>query len=193
MQAFLQAGACRDGFDRPTLVNTALDTPRDRPILAVDLAPAPGDLPRVWQEIYWHPRLLGAFLAPSVDATTDEIKRVYQPVLIERRRMSPGDVAVRVTNRHHHLSLEDFEPRWAVLRDGEAIQQGVLAPLALPPNAQPEVLLPVAPIDSPVAGATYTLRLSFHTRVASAWAPAGHEIAREQLPLDVAVPASSAK
>jgi hypothetical protein len=193
MQAFLQAGARRDGFERPTLVNTALDTPRDRPILAVDLAPAPGDLPRVWQEIYWHPRLLGAFLAPSVDATTDEVKRVYQPILIERRRMRPGDVAVRVTNRHHHLSLEGFEPRWAVLRDGETIQQGVLAPLALPPNAQPEVLLPVAPIDSPVAGATYTLRLSFHTRVASAWAPAGHEIAREQLPLDVAVPASSAK
>jgi beta-galactosidase len=80
-----------------------------------------------------------------------------------------------------------------VLRDGEAIQQGVLAPLALPPNAQPEVLLPVARIDSPVAGATYTLRLSFHTLSASAWAPAGHEIAREELPLDVAVPASSAK
>jgi beta-galactosidase len=193
MQAFLQAGARRDGFERPTLVNTALDTPRDRPILAVDLAPAPGDLARVWQEIYWHPRLLGAFLAPSANATTDEIKRVYQPILIERRRMRPGDVAVRVTNRHHHLSLDAFEPRWAVLRDDEEIQQGVLAPLALPPNAQPEVPLPVAPIDSPVAGATYMLRLSFHTRAASAWAPVGHEIACEELPLDVAVPASSAK
>ncbi len=191
MQAFLQAGARLDGFARPTLVNTALDTPRDRPILAVGLAPAPGDLARVWQEIYWHPRLLGAFLAPSVDATTDEVKKVYQPILIERRRSRPGDVAVRVTNRHHHVSLEGFELRWAALREGEQIQQGVLPPLALAPNAQPEVPLPVARIDDPVAGATYTLRLSFHTRAASAWAPAGHEIACEELPLDVAVPVSS--
>lgn len=189
MQAFLKAGARRDGFDRPTLVNVALDTPRDRPIIAVDLTPGENQLATYWQEIYWHPRLLGAFLAPSVDATTHEVKKVYQPVLIDRRRMKPGDVAIRVTNRHHHLSLEAYEPRWSVRRDGVVIQQGELPPLALVPNAQPEIPIPVAAIDVPVAGAIYTLRISFHTRSASAWAPAGHEIAYEELPLDVAVPA----
>ena len=123
----------------------------------------------------------------------DDVKKVYQPILIEPRRMKPGDVAVRVTNRHHHRSLDAFEPRWVVLRDGEPLQQGVLPPLALAPNAQPEVPLPVALLDAPAAGATYTLRLSFHTRSASAWAPAGHEIAYEELPLDVAVPAPSTR
>lgn len=193
MQAFLHAGARREGFARPTLVNVALDAPSDRPILAVEFAPAPGDLALIWQEIYWHPRLLGAFLAASVDATTDVVKSVYQPILIERRRMKPGDVAVRVTNRHHHLSLDVYDPRWSVLHNGEMIQHGVLPPLALAPNAQPEVPIPVAPIGRPVDGAAYTLRVSFHTRSASAWAPAGHEIAYEELPLDVAVPAPSSE
>jgi hypothetical protein len=193
MQAFLKAGARPGAFDRRTLVNAALDTPAEQPILAVDLAPAAGDLSLIWQEIYWHPRLLGAFLAAWVDATTGEVRKVYQPILIERRRMKPGDVAIRVTNRHHHLSLDAFEPRWAVLRDGGVIEQGVLPPLALVPNAQPEVPLPVSPIDTPVPGAAYTLRIDFHTRSASAWAPAGHEIAYEELPLDVAVPAPSSE
>jgi hypothetical protein len=193
MQAFLKAGARPGALDRPTLVNVALDAPADRPILAVDLAPAPGDLALIWQEIYWHPRLLGAFLATSVDATAEHLKKVYQPILIERRRMKLGDVAVRVTNRHHHLSLDVYEARWAVRRGDEVIQHGVLPPLALVPNAQPEVPLPVSPIDTPVPGAAYTLRVSFHTRSASAWAPAGHEIAYEELPLDVAVPAPSSE
>jgi len=189
MQSFLKSGARLDGFDRPTLVNAALDTPRDHPILAVDLAPAENQLATYWQEIYWHPRLLGAFLAPSLDATTAEVKKVYQPVLIERRRLRPGNVAIRVTNRHHHLSLDAYEPRWSVRRGDVVVQQGMLPPLALVPNAQPEIPIPVAAIDAPIAGADYTLRISFHTRSASAWAPAGHEIAYEELPLDVAVPA----
>jgi hypothetical protein len=193
MQAFLKLGARPGALDRPTLVNVTLDVPADRPIIAIDLVPAPGDLPMIWQEIYWHPCLLGAFLAASVDATTAEVKKVYQPILIERRRLRPGDVAVRITNRHHHLSLDVYEARWAVRRGDEVIQHGVLPPLALAPNAQPEVPLPVAPIDTPVPGAAYTLCLSFHTRSAGAWAPAGHEIAYEELLLDVAVPAPSSE
>lgn len=59
------------------------------------------------------------------------------------------------------------------------------------PAPMPAFLQPVARIDDPVPGATYTLRLSFHTRAAGAWAPAGHKSACEELPLDVAVPASS--
>src|SRR5690606_26775283 len=40
-----------------------------------------------------------------------EVKKVYQPVLIEPRKMQPaaGPVVVRITNRHFHTNLDAFE------------------------------------------------------------------------------------
>jgi beta-galactosidase len=138
-----------------------------------------------------------------------EVKKVYQPILIEPLALSPGRVAVRLANRHHFLNLRELEARWSVTRNGEVLQSGVLAPIECEPGEAAEVRIPVtadrktgAPISGPArraghAGAEtgapdhsgeYWLRVSFHTRTNAAWAPAGFEVAGEQIRLEVKTP-----
>ena len=218
------------------LVNLTLIEGETRQILTSEYAHAMGNaignLAEHWEEIYWHPRLLGGFIWEWCDqglyrtlpdgrrvisyggdfgdkphhgafaikgvVTAErerypkfwEVKKVYQPVLIEPRAMDPakGPVKIRITNRHHHVSLREFEVRWAVVVDGETIQSGALEPLDIRPNGQPEVTIPVQAIASPRAGALHALRVSVHQRAATALLPAGHEIAFEQLELSVNPP-----
>ncbi|MBE2212934.1 MAG: DUF4981 domain-containing protein [Opitutaceae bacterium] len=218
------------------LVQLTLIEGETRPILTSEYAHAMGNaignLAEHWEEIYWHPRLLGGFIWEWCDqglhrtlpdgrrvvsfggdfgdkpnhgafaikgiVTAErarypkfwEVKKVYQPVLIEPREMEPAraPVKVRITNRHHHVNLREFEVRWSVLVDGEIVQSGVLEPLDIAPAGQPEVTIPVQPIGQPRAGAAYALRVSVHQRGATALLPAGHEIGFEQLPLVVATP-----
>lgn len=219
------------------LVELALIPGDNRPILTSEYAHAMGNsignLAEHWEEIYWHPRLLGGFIWEWVDQgfyqtaadgtrfiayggdfgdkpnhavfaikgliTAErkpypkywEVKKVYQPVLIEPRgKMQPGAaLQVRISNRHHHVNLSAFETRWAVIADGETLQAGVLPTLDIAPGGQPEVSIPATAIAAPRAGTDYWLRVSFHLRTATPWAAAGHEIAFEQLKLSVETPA----
>jgi beta-galactosidase len=98
-------------------------------------------------------------------------------------------VRVEIENRHHHLNLSEFDARWAVTADGVPVQHGTLDPIHLEPGGLSTVPLPVQRIRDAVPGADYWLRLSFHLRNDGSWAPAGHEIAWEQMPLDVRTPA----
>jgi beta-galactosidase len=218
------------------LVQLTLIEGETRPILTSEYAHAMGNaignLAEHWEEIYWHPRLLGGFIWEWCDqglyrtmpdgrrvisyggdfgdrpnhgafaikgiVTAErerypkfwEVKKVYQPVLIGPREMDPakGPVQIRITNRHHHVNLREFEVRWAVVVDGDTVQAGVLEPLDIAPNGQPEVAIPVKPIAEPRAGADYALRVSVHLRRATPLLPVGHEIAFEQMPLIVATP-----
>ncbi|HPU57788.1 MAG TPA: glycoside hydrolase family 2 TIM barrel-domain containing protein, partial [Verrucomicrobiota bacterium] len=109
-----------------------------------------------------------------------EVKKVYQPVHIEPVRMRPGRVRVRVTNRHHFLNLQELEPRWSVTCDGNLVETGVLPPIDCAPGEQVTIRIPA----NLVREGECFLRLSFHTRRDELWAPAGHEIAWQQLRLE---------
>jgi beta-galactosidase len=122
-----------------------------------------------------------------------EVKKVYEPLLIEPRDMKPGAVQVRITNRHHHTNLNALETRWQVVSNGSVLQQGVLGALDINPGADADITVPVTPIDAPAPGADYWLRLSLHLREATDWAPPGHEVAFEQLKLDGATPEVAAR
>jgi beta-galactosidase len=114
-----------------------------------------------------------------------EVKKVYQPVLIEPISLKPGKVMVKVTNRNFFLNLNEYEVRWSVTSDGVVLQSGDLNPVAGAPEKQVEVKIPVEKIPDPKPDSDYWLRLSFQTRMNSLWAPAGYEIAWEQMPLAV--------
>ncbi|MGC4075075.1 MAG: glycoside hydrolase family 2 TIM barrel-domain containing protein [Nibricoccus sp.] len=220
------------------LLEIASDPVDDRPVLTSEYAHAMGNslgnFKEYWDEIYWHPRLLGGFIwewvdqgltktAPDgtqftayggdfgdkpnhgnfsikglvfADRTPQpkywEVKKVYQPALIEPRDMTTGKTSVRITNRNHHINLSAFEARWYVHCDGEIVQEGKLPALDIRPGADPEVSIPVAAIINPRPGADYWLRVSLHTKEKSAWAPAGHEIAWEQFQLTVPPAADTA-
>jgi beta-galactosidase len=218
------------------LLEIASDPADDRPVLTSEFAHAMGNslgnFKEYWDEIYWHPRMLGGFIwewvdqgltktAPDgtkftayggdfgdkpnhgnfsikglvfADRTPQpkywEVKKVYQPALLEPRDLTPGKTTIRITNRHHHTNLSALEARWYVHCDGEIVQEGKLPDLNIRPGADPEVPVPVAAISSPRPGADYWLRVSLHTKEKSAWAPAGHEVAWEQFQL-ILPPAAS--
>ncbi|MFT3870707.1 MAG: glycoside hydrolase family 2 TIM barrel-domain containing protein [Nibricoccus sp.] len=241
MDRYLNPGIAEDAdAERPEnarwerLINLTLTDGEQRPILTSEYAHAMGNalgnLKEYWDEIYWHPRLLGGFIwewadqglrkktadgrafiayggdfgdKPNLGAfalkgivnadreTTPkywEVKKVYQPVWVEPREMKPGAVVVRVNNRNHFVNLSEYDVRWSVLCDGAVVQQGQLEPWDVAAGGYKVVNIPVAAIEKTIAGADYWLRLSFVTRAASAWAPAGHEIAWEQMKLEVETP-----
>ena len=82
-----------------------------------------------------------------------EVKKVYQPFLIEPVSLQPGKVVVRVTNRHSFLNLSEYEVRWSLPHfakcgsddadDGGEIQSGVLPPVHCAPEKSVEVKIPV--------------------------------------------------
>jgi beta-galactosidase len=220
------------------LLEIASDPVDDRPVLTSEYAHAMGNalgnFKEYWDEIYWHPRMLGGFIwewvdqgltktAPDgtkftayggdfgdkpnhgnfsikglvfADRTPQpkywEVKKVYQPALIEPRDLTPGKTAIRITNRHHHTNLNTLEARWTVVCDGAVVQEGTLPALDIRPGADPEVPVPVETIFFPRVGADYWLRVSLHTKEKSSWAPAGHEIAWEQFQLTVLPAAADA-
>ncbi len=110
-----------------------------------------------------------------------EVKKVYQPVLIEPVSSKPGKVVVKVSNRNFFSNLDEYRVRWSVTGDGVVLQSGDLDPVAGAPGKSVEVKIPVKEIPDPKPDGDYWLRLSFQTRTNSFWAPAGYEIAWEQM------------
>lgn len=119
-----------------------------------------------------------------------EVKKVYQPVAIAPVNLVPGRVRIKMTNRNSFLNLRQYQARWTVTdSDGHQIQSGSLPPMDVEPGAQRVIPIPVAKIIKPKAGSAFWLRVSLQTTEDSLWAPAGYEVAWQQLPLSVKVPA----
>ena len=115
-----------------------------------------------------------------------EVKKVYQPVMIEPLNLKPDKVEIKVTNRNSFLNASGYEARWSVTSsDGETIQSGVLNPVDCAPGKFCEVKIPVVEIRNPKPGAEFWLRVSFYTKTDSLWAKAGYEITWQQMKLGI--------
>jgi beta-galactosidase len=122
-----------------------------------------------------------------------EVKKIYQPVAMSPIGLKPGHVDVKVVNHNSFLNLNEYNARWSVKdSEGREIQAGVLNPVDCPPGKQIEIKIPVEKIRKPKSGAEFWLRVSFHARTDCLWAPAGYEIASQQMQLQVKTPATSA-
>ena len=118
-----------------------------------------------------------------------EVVKVFQPVAIEAVDVSQG--RVRVRSKHDFVSLDYAEIRWELTADGEVTQEGTLPAPGLPARGEQELVIPfVAPSAEP--GREYWLKISFVLKEEAPWAPKGHVVAWEQLPLRVETPAPSA-
>lgn len=126
------------------------------------------------------------FADRTVTAKLWEVKKVYQPVQIEAADGGPGKI--RLMNRYAFTDLNTLEPRWSMTRDGKEIQSGVLDPIECRPGEQAMVSVPVDLMEQPPAG-DYRVRVSLHLSEKTSWAPAGHEVAWEQLTLMYVEPA----
>jgi beta-galactosidase len=115
------------------------------------------------------------------------IKYVYRYL-----HATPVDLAagkVRVKNWFFFENAKDVaQGVWEVRADGALVAQGALPELDIAPQQENEFTLAL-PRIAPQPGAEYWLILSFRLKVATAWAPAGHEISWEQFRLPATAPA----
>jgi len=109
-----------------------------------------------------------------------EVKTVYQPVAIAGDNLMPEKLSLRITNRHAFLNLNEFDARWQISSNGVVQQSGTLDTIDLAPGKSAEVNVPAQLIE-PAAAAEYFLRISFHTKNETVWAPTGFEIAWQQI------------
>ena len=107
-----------------------------------------------------------------------EVKKVYQPALFEQGK---DHLHYRITNRHHHLSLDQYSLSWQVTADGKTIEAGSLELPAVAPGNSHELKLPLS------FGKKYQgdvrLLLSLVLKEDALWADRGHELAWEEFNL----------
>ena len=103
-----------------------------------------------------------------------ELKFLAQPVDVEAR----GGGRFRIHNRHHFTSLDGYRGEWELTVDGERRAGGRLPMLRVPPGGRLDVALKL-PRSAERGERFITFR--FFLRQATAWAPAGHEVAWQQV------------
>ncbi len=109
-----------------------------------------------------------------------QVKKIYQPFLIEGVTSKTGSTTIRLTNRNHFMDLSAYECRWAVVSFGETLQSGTVNLPSLLPGASEVVALPVKPVS-----AESYLTVSLHLKQAENWAEKGFELGFESFKLDV--------
>ncbi len=104
-----------------------------------------------------------------------EVKKVYQPVLFEQGK---DNLHFCITNRQHHLSLDQYSLNWQVRVDGKTIETGNMDLPAVAPGSSHEIELPLS------FGKKYRgdvrLLLSMVLKEDAFWAKKGHELAWEE-------------
>jgi beta-galactosidase len=114
-----------------------------------------------------------------------EVKKVYQPILVSDLEMeSPHSLRIRISNRHHFLSLAAYTLRWQIIENGRILQKGEVADFDLLPDSA--ATLALAPKNfSPRPDREYFLNLGFYLKEETPWAEKDYCIATEQLALPV--------
>jgi beta-galactosidase len=118
-----------------------------------------------------------------------ECAKLFQPIAARSDLPLTGRVVLR--NRHDFSGLDGIELRWTILAEGEAVLRGTRALPDVPAGGSAEIDLVVpwtAEAKAAVAAGEAFLFLEFVLSSPRAWAPAGHRIAWEQLPIAAPVP-----
>ncbi|MBN1417304.1 MAG: DUF4981 domain-containing protein [Planctomycetes bacterium] len=118
-----------------------------------------------------------------------EVKKVYQEIKVSPVNLDEG--LVRITNKHFFIDLSPFEATWRIDQDGTTIRSGTLDLPAIGPRESKDVKIPIASFERK-PGAEYFLTVSFALARATRWAPAGHVVAWDQMPLSDRIPSPAA-
>lgn len=123
-----------------------------------------------------------------------EVKKVYAPVAFSMDNETltkasdiPTSVILNevknlyISNRHHHIGLEDYRCLWTLLENGKKVKQGELALPSVAPGETGMVALPDLKINREK---DVRLNLSVVLKADALWAKAGHEVTCEQFALN---------
>jgi len=103
-----------------------------------------------------------------------ELKFLARPIRVEALRGG----RFRIRNLHRFAGLDRYRGEWELTVDGKRLRRGRLPALHVPPGGVQDVVL-----DLPAADGERFLTFRFFRRTATDWAPAGHEVAWQQLAL----------
>jgi beta-galactosidase len=109
-----------------------------------------------------------------------ELKFLAQPIHVESR----GGGRFRIRNRHHFAPLDRYRGEWELTVDGERRKSGRLPALRVAPGESLDIQLQLPP-----GNGERFVTFRFFLRQAQEWAPAGDEVARQQ----IALPGRAAK
>ena len=106
-----------------------------------------------------------------------EFKYLAQPIKVQFSRHQQSEI--RITNKQDFIDLNHVKGSWELTQNGVRVSQGELPKLDIPAGKSKRFKLALPKIDQ-TQGECF-LNISFALRKAASWAPAGHEIAWEQL------------
>lgn len=112
-----------------------------------------------------------------------EVKYQYQNFWFSADEASLDKNEVKIYNENSFRDLSDFELHWQLLKNGIAIQNGVVKNASVSPRTQGNVAVPYEIPSNALAGDEFILDLSVITKTGNDILPAGSEIAYGQIPL----------
>jgi len=118
-----------------------------------------------------------------------EVLHVGRPVKVTWAALGKGSaresLRVQIKNCRWFSGLENLKVRWQLLADGEVVESGPVILPAIGPRESREVSLPIRPAVTKALrfGAELHLNLIGTQAKKTPWAPAGHEVSRDQLAL----------
>ena len=118
-----------------------------------------------------------------------EVKQVYSPISLELIRGKVEKEVLKgsrltVTNRHHHVGLENYRCLYTLLKNGRSARQGEIILPEVAPGQATDVALPDFRIDTE---ADVRLHVRLVLRKDRLWAKAGHEVAAFRFALNEAM------
>ena len=118
-----------------------------------------------------------------------EVKQVYSPISLGFIRGKVEKVVLKgsrltVTNRHHHVGLENYRCLYTLLKNGRSARQGEIILPEVAPGQATDVALPDFRIDTE---ADVRLHVRLVLRKDELWAKAGHEVAAFRFALNEAM------
>ncbi|MEJ5314888.1 MULTISPECIES: glycoside hydrolase family 2 TIM barrel-domain containing protein [Anaerolinea] len=111
-----------------------------------------------------------------------EVKKVYEPVRVEAVDALQG--RLRLRNRYAFRDLSHLTLHWQVISQGEVWQRGEMPAPAVPAGERREITLPLDALPDESEHEVW-LEVSFRLKEDEPWAPAGHEVAWEQIALPI--------
>ena len=113
----------------------------------------------------------------KVQPEINQMKKSGQPVWFELLDAEKG--IVKITNFHHFKNLNELAGSWALLLNGQVVQQGDLN-IDLPAQQSTSVTIPLNAVEG---SGERILLVTFKLKQDLSWASAGHEVAWEQFVL----------
>ena len=113
-----------------------------------------------------------------------EFKKLAQPLAVRWADAAAG--RLEIASKRDFTDLGDLRVAWTLEVDGVAVGEGALDCPPIGPGARQVVDLPL-PRPAIAPGEAAWLLVRFSLRAETAWAPAGHEVAWEQLPVELPV------